>query len=99
MKTQTMPFDPAVWLGDDEDQVELLRDAFASGDALYIANAIGTVARARNVSQLARDVGMTRAGLYKAFSAEGDPKLSTLLGVMDALGFRLSVEAKTRPAA
>ena len=97
MKTETTPFDPADWLGDDDDQIELMRDAFASGDALYIANAIGTVARARNVSQLARDVGMTRAGLYKAFSAEGDPKLSTLLGVIDALGFRLSVESNKRP--
>ncbi len=99
MKTELTPFDPAEYLGADEDQIDLLRDAFASGNTSYIANAIGIVARARNVSKLARDVGMTRAGLYKAFSVEGDPKLSTVLGILDALGFKLSVEGSVRPAA
>ena len=92
MTTQTTPFDPADYLDAEEDQIELLRDAFASGDAAYVVNAIGVVARARNVSKLARDAGMTRAGLYKAFSAEGDPKLSTVLSVLGALGITLGVE-------
>ena len=91
---KTKPFDPAEYLGDEEDQVDLLRDAFATGDTGYIANAIGTVARARNVSQIARDVGLSRAGIYKALSADGDPKLSTLLGVLDALGMQISVSPK-----
>ena len=51
MKTETTPFDPAEYLGADEDQIDILRDAFTSGDAAYIANAIGVVARARNVSR------------------------------------------------
>lgn len=93
MKTETTLFDPAEYLGSDEDQIDILRDAFATGDAAYIVNAIGVVARARNISQVARDAGMTRAGIYKAFSAEGDPKLSTMLGVLDALGFKLSVQS------
>lgn len=99
MKTQTTPFDPTDYLDEEEDQIDLLRDAFASGEATYVVNAIGVVARARNVSQLARAAGMTRAGLYKAFSAEGDPKFSTVLGVLDALAIKLSVEAGSRPAA
>ena len=98
MSIATTPFDPADYLDAEEDQIDLLRDAFASGDASYIVNAIGVVARARNVSQLARDAGMTRAGLYKAFGADGDPKFSTVLGVLEALGVKLSVEA-SRPAA
>jgi probable addiction module antidote protein len=91
---KTKPFDPAEFLGAEEDQIELLQDAFSTGDARYIANAIGTVARARNVSQLAREIGLTRAGLYKALSTDGDPKLSTLLGVLDALGLQISVTSK-----
>lgn len=91
---KTKPFDPAEFLGAEEDQIELLQDAFSTGDAGYIANAIGTVARARNVSQLAREIGLTRAGLYKALSTDGDPKLSTLLGVLDALGLQISVTSK-----
>ena len=91
MAAETTPFDPADFLGEEADQLDLLRDAFATGDAGYIANAIGTVARARNVSQLARDVGMTRAGLYKALRPDGDPKLSTLLAVLAALGLRVEI--------
>ncbi len=97
MKIETTPFEPAQFLGADEDQIDLLRDAFASGDAGYIANAIGVVARARNVSKISRDAGLTRAGLYKAFNSDGDPKLSTLLGVLEALGFKLSVESGSAP--
>jgi probable addiction module antidote protein len=99
MKSQTTPFDPADYLGADEDQIDLLRDAFASGNTAYIVNAIGVVARARNISELARETGLTRAGLYKAFGAEGDPKLSTVIGVLEALGFKLSVALESRPAA
>ena len=94
MKTQTTTFDLADYLRDTSDQIQLLQDAFATGDAGYIANAIGTVARARNVSQLARDVGLTRAGLYKALSTDGDPKLSTLLGVLEALALQLTIGSK-----
>ena len=98
MKTETLPFDPAEYLDADEDQIDLLRDAFASGNSTYIAKAIGVVARARNVSKLAREVGMTRAGLYKAFGADSDPKLSTVISVLDALGIKLSVESVSHEA-
>ena len=91
MNLETTPFDAAEHLGGPEAQTELLDDAFASGDARYIANALGVVARARGMSAIAKEAGVTREALYKALSDRGDPKLSTLLGVAKALGYRLAV--------
>jgi probable addiction module antidote protein len=90
MAIETIPFDPAEFIDTPEAQAELLRDAFQTGDPTFIAIALGTVARARGMSAIARDAGVTREALYKALSPTGDPKLSTLLGVMKALGFDLS---------
>jgi probable addiction module antidote protein len=90
-KKETLPFDAADYLDDAESQVELLTDAFATGDRAYIANAIGTVARARGMTEIAKQTGVTREGLYKAFSPSGDPQLSTLLGAVKALGLKLTV--------
>lgn len=64
-----------------------------SGDAGTIANALGVIARARGMTEVARGAGVTREALYRALSEDGDPRLTTLLGVMRSLGFRLSVEA------
>src|ERR1700755_330139 len=88
--TRTLPFDPADHLTDPENQAELLNDAFESGNAAYIANALGTVARARGMSEVARGAGGTREALYKAFSDKGDPKLTTLLGVLKTVDIKLS---------
>src|SRR5215469_15720632 len=90
MATKTIPFDPAEYLKDPEDQAELLNEAFESGNATYIANALGTIARARGMSEVARGAGVTREALYKAFSDKGDPKLTTLLGVLKTLDITLS---------
>jgi probable addiction module antidote protein len=87
---KTKPFDAAEYLDDAESQAELLADAFETGDAGYIANALGVVARARGMTHVAREAGVTREALYKALSDGGDPKLSTLLGVAKALGVRLT---------
>ncbi len=95
MAIETYPFDAAEFLDTRESQLELLSDAFESGDAAYIANALGVVARARGMSGVAREAGVTREGLYKSLSKDGDPQLTTLLGVMKALGFKLAV-APTR---
>jgi probable addiction module antidote protein len=100
MRTKTTPFDPAEHLTDSEDQAELLNDALATGDATYIRNALGVVARARGMSAVARGAGVTREALYKAFGAKGDPKLSTLLGVLNTLDLKLAartVAAKGNP--
>ncbi|MFT0892748.1 addiction module antidote protein [Pseudochelatococcus sp. G4_1912] len=91
MAIKTTPFDPAGYIKSPEAQAELLADAFETGDAKYIANALGTIARARGMAQVARNAGVTREALYKALSDDGDPKLTTLLGVIKALGIQLSV--------
>lgn len=89
----TTPFDPAQYLDTEESQLELIADALASGEASYVAAALGTVARARGMTDIAREAGVTREALYKSLTAEGDPRLSTLLGVLKALRFKVTVEA------
>jgi probable addiction module antidote protein len=88
----TKPFDPAKYLTTPEAQTELLNDALASGHAPYIANALGIIARARGMTEVAREAGITREALYKSLSDEGDPRLTTLMGVARALGFKLVAE-------
>jgi len=92
MATKTTPFDPAEYLTSAEDQTELLNDALASGDAGYIANALGVIARAQGMSQVARDAGVTREALYKGLTTTGDPKLSTVVGVLKTLHMELSAK-------
>jgi probable addiction module antidote protein len=91
------PFNPDEYLDTPESQAELLAEAFETGDASHIAHALGIVAKARGMTQIARDAGVTREALYKALSSDGDPKLTTLLGVVKALGIRLSVAASDTP--
>lgn len=86
---QTKTFDAAKYLTSPEAQAELLNDALASGEAAYIANALGVIARARGMTEVAREAGITREALYKSLSDEGDPRLTTLMGVTRALGFKL----------
>lgn len=94
MVLETVPFDASEYLESPEAQSELINDAFKSGDAAYIATALGVIARARGMTQIAKDAGITREALYKALSAQGDPKLSTLLGVMKALDLSLAAERR-----
>ena len=88
---KTEPFDAALHLTSPEAQAELLNDAFATGDAAYVAHALGVVARARGMTAISRQAGVTREALYKSLSEDGDPRLTTLLGVAKALGVTLSV--------
>jgi len=97
MATETFPFDAAKFFPDPQSQARLIADALETGEVGYIAAALGTVARARGMAQVARAAGVTRAALYKALSPDGDPQLTTLLGVMKALGVKLT--AKTDEAA
>lgn len=94
MAPETEPFDAAKYLTDPTEQEELLREALASGEAEYVAVALGTIARARGMSDVAKKAGVTREALYKALSPSGDPRLSTLMGVLKALDFRLGVTAR-----
>ena len=88
--TTAKPFDAARYITSLEGQQELLDDAFASGNASYIADALGVIARARGMTEVAREAGVTREALYKSLSEEGDPRLTTLLGVARALGVTLT---------
>ncbi len=92
MKIETIPFDASRYLESAKAQSELLTDAFDSGNASYIAAALGVIARARGMTQIACEAGVTREALYKTLSAEGDPKLSTLLGIMKALNLSLRAD-------
>ena len=86
--------DSAEYLKSDED-VRLYLEACleeAGDDPVFIVHALGVVARARNMSQLARDTGLTRGGLYKALSSEGNPSFSTVAKVARALGLRLTLQ-------
>jgi probable addiction module antidote protein len=93
MAVKTTPFDPADYIDTADSQMELLADAVETGDARYIAAALGTLARARGVARVAEESGITRQALYRALSAEGDPRLTTLLGVAKSLGLKLTFEA------
>ncbi|MEJ8309032.1 addiction module antidote protein [Agrobacterium larrymoorei] len=89
--TEISDWDPVDYLESDEAVVAYLEASFEDGDPRIIAVALGNIARAKGMSQIAKEAGITREALYKSLSDKGDPKLSTLLGVMRALGLRLSV--------
>ena len=76
-----------------QDLSDLLADAVKSEDPHYLAIALGTIARARGMTAVAKEAGVTREALYKALSADGDPRLSTLFGVLRALGLKLTISA------
>lgn len=98
--TKTIRFDAAEFFTDPADQAELLNEALASGSAAFVANVLGTIARARGMSKVAQEVGVTREGLYKALSDKGDPKLTTFLGVLSALRLELAAKpGKSRKSA
>lgn len=87
---KTKPFDPADYLDDSESIAAYMSDALESEDPAFIADALGVVARARGMSEVARDAGMSRESLYRALSTDGNPEFATVLRVVRALGLRLS---------
>jgi probable addiction module antidote protein len=91
-----MPYDSARFLDSDEAIAAYLTDALEEGDPAAIRHALGVVARARGMTQIARDVGMTREGLYKALGDQGNPAFDTVARVLRALGLRLRVQPQPR---
>lgn len=94
-KTKTVPYDVAEQLRTPEEMAAYL-DAWleeAPDDASGIARALGDIARAKGMSQVARDAGLSRESLYKALSENGNPSFATVLKVARALGVRLHAEA------
>ncbi|MCB8874640.1 addiction module antidote protein [Acidisoma silvae] len=96
MAEKLTTYDPAAALVDDEEIAAFMADAFESGDASYIAHALGIVARAKGMTQIASQTGLSREQLYRSFSEAGNPTLKTTLSVMKALG--LDLTAKAHPA-
>ncbi|WP_333679967.1 addiction module antidote protein [Dyella sp.] len=82
-------YDSADYLKSEEDIAAYLDACSDENDPALMAVALGAVACARNMSQLARDTGLTREGLYKALSADGNPSLATAMKVANALGYQL----------
>ncbi len=95
MATKVIPFDAAEFLDSEEAIAIYMAEAFETGDAAYIAHALGIVARAKGMGQIARDTGLSREQLYRSFSATGNPTLKTTLAVMRSLGVSMSAKAGT----
>ena len=91
MKIKTRPFDPATYLTSNVAVTAYLTEALGSDDTCFIADTLGVIARARGMTQVARDAGLSREALYRTFSPEGNPELRTRLRVLAVLGLRLSV--------
>lgn len=87
------PFDAAEYLQSDEDCAAYLQACLeqAPDDAAVFAKALGDIARARGMMQLAKDTGLTREGLYKSLGEQGNPSLATVMKVMHALGLQMHI--------
>jgi len=95
IKTKTIPYDVAEQLRTPQEMAAYL-DAWldeAPDDAQGIARALGDIARAKGMTQVAKDAGLSRESLYKALSSDGNPSFATVLKVARALGVKLHAEA------
>ena len=97
MKTTTTPYDVAEHLRTPEEMAAYLEACIeeADGDAAFIAKALGDIARAQGMTQVARDTGLSRESLYKALSGERSPSFDTILKVVSALGLKLSASVRS----
>ena len=91
-KTKTKLYDSAEYLKTSEDMAVYLEAALEDGDPRVIVHALGNIARARGMSQIAREAGLGRESLYKALSPDGNPEFATVLKVVRALGIKLHAE-------
>ena len=91
---KTRPFDAANYLTDDDAVAQYMSMVLEDGDPALIGAALGDIARARGMTRLAKDTGLSRESLYKSLSGERAPSADTLLKVVKALGFKLTLETK-----
>jgi len=92
--TDVREFDAAYHLDNPKVIAAYLEEAFETGDKVFIAHAFRTVARARGMEELARNLGMSRSGLYKALGPGGNPSFSTMLQLLSSLGMGVSVHPR-----
>jgi probable addiction module antidote protein len=88
---KTRRFDAASYLDTEQRQAAYIAAALESGDAEFVRDALGIVARARGMARLAKDAGLNRESLYKALGERGNPEFSTVMRIVRALGLTLSV--------
>ncbi|MGJ7543495.1 addiction module antidote protein [Variovorax sp. LT1R16] len=91
-KIQTRAFDVANYLGNEDDMAEYFRQVLEDNDPAELAAALGAIARARGMTQLSKDTGLSRESLYKSLSGERAPSSDTLFKVIRALGFKLTIQ-------
>jgi probable addiction module antidote protein len=92
MTEKLTSYDPAVALIDDTEIAYFMAEALETGDAAFIAKCIGVVARAKGMSGVASETGLSREQLYRSFSEDGNPTLKSTLAVMKALGIELTAK-------
>ncbi|VVN71724.1 addiction module antidote protein [Pseudomonas fluorescens] len=92
MKPVITEFDPAAYLDSDEMISEYLSQVLAGGDTDELIRAVGHVAKARGMAQIAKDSGLGRASLYKAFAPGAKPRFDTVVKVMRAMGVELHAQ-------
>ena len=92
MAEKLTTYDPAEDLTSDEAIATFMAEAFGSEDPGYIAHALGVVARAKGMAQIAKQTGLSREQLYRSFSENGNPTLKTTMAVMKALGIVLTAK-------
>lgn len=98
MTTNIEPFDAAAYLKTDKDIAAYMTEALATRDTAVIGRALGAIARARGMTKISRQTGLSRESLYRALSAEGNPEFATVLRIIEAMGLRLTVEPVTKAA-
>ena len=91
MAIKTTLWDSAAHLRSDEEIAAYIEAALEEGDTAFIAYALGVVARAKGMTQVAQDAGLSRESLYKALSLEGNPSFDTIMRVMKALNLELHI--------
>lgn len=92
MAVEITDFDPAAYLDNDEAIAAYLSDAFETQDVAFISDAIGVVARAKGMKQIAQEAGVSRERLYRALSSTGNPELGTVLKVLASLNIKISAQ-------
>jgi probable addiction module antidote protein len=92
MAVKTRTYDTANYLSDEETIAAYLEEVIEFGDAALVAEALGTIARARGMAQIARDSGLSRENLYRTLSPTGNPELGTFLKVLQAMKLRIAIE-------
>jgi probable addiction module antidote protein len=95
MAVKTRPWDAAEHLDTPEDIAAYLGAALEEGDPKLIVAALGDVARARGMAELARETGLSRESLYRSLSLDGNPEFATVLRILQALGLRLEARPVT----